>query len=80
MVAYTDRKGKPKQLLTFRLNDETGTVKCVGFDDIASKYGHLINDNSIVYVLCDGKKDDFGPSCEIKAIHIFSEEEKNVEN
>lgn len=80
MVAYTDRKGKPKQLLTFRLNDETGTVKCVGFDDIAAKYGHLINENSIVYVLCDGKKDDFGPSCEIRAIHIFSEEEKNVEN
>ena len=77
IIPYTDRNGKPKQLIRFDLNDETGTIKCVGFDNIVTEYGHLINDNSIIYILCDGKKDDFGISCEIKAVHIFSEDEKN---
>lgn len=77
IITYTDKSGKTKHLIKFSLNDETGTINCVGFDDIATEYGYLVNDNSILYILCDGKKDDFGISCEIKAVHIFSEDERN---
>ena len=76
--SYTDsRTGRPKSLLIFNLNDETGTIKCVAFDNVAAKYAHLVTENSIIYVLCTGKLDDFGPSCEVSDIYVFSESDRN---
>lgn len=77
IIPYKDKYGNAKQLLTFMLNDETGTVKCVGFDEMTAKYGHLIDNNSVVYLLCNCKNDNFGVSCEVQAIHMFSEDEKD---
>ena len=76
--SYTDsRTGRPKSLLIFNLNYETGTIKCVAFDNVAAKYAHLVTENSIIYVLCTGKLDDFGPSCEVSDIYVFSESDRN---
>lgn len=78
IINYKDKRtGNPKIMIVFSLNDETGTVKCVGYDEIAVKYSHLIHDKTIAYVLCNAKKDDFGVSCIVEAIHVFSEEEKD---
>lgn len=76
---YYDRNSKRNvQGMNFILTDETASVRCVAFSDIVTKYGYLLKDMAIVYVLCDIKTDDFGTSATIKDIHIFSGDEKNA--
>lgn len=75
LIQYVDKKtNKPKKLLKFTLDDGTGTMSCVFFDDKAIKYDFLLKNNLIVYISGTVKRDDFGLSCSGQTIEVLSRE------
>lgn len=77
-VYYNDkRSGAPKQILKFNLDDGTGTIKCVMFNEEAKRYSAFFNDGSIIYVLGKGSADDFGPQVSVDNIYVFDDSDKN---
>lgn len=73
--SYKDKKtGKNKKLLSFTLNDGTGTIRCVFFGNNAIKYDFLLANDLIVYLTGAVKSDDFGISCTAQTVEILSKD------
>lgn len=77
VIYYRDSKGKQKPLLKFTLGDESGSIKCVCFKDDAVKYGSIILNNSMVYLLAEVSKDDFGPQGKITELYLLDDSKRN---
>ena len=70
--SYKDKNGKVKKLLSFVLDDGTGTIRVVMFGNNAIKYDFLTRDNLVVYLTGRVKSDEYGLSCICQTIELLS--------
>ncbi len=66
-----------KQMLKFVLDDGSATIKCVVFGDDALKISSQIQDNSVIYLLGKTKIDDYGASCIVNQVYVFTDDDMN---